>query len=301
MSKTTKIALLLAAVLVVMGTVLLLWAMFGLRWDFHALSTVEYETKTHILSQDFDRIAIYTDTTDIRILLAEDGQGKLVITQQEKQDHRVSVEDGALTIAMEDTRQWYDHITLFSFGESGMTLYLTETDYEALLVELSTGDVSIQEEMYFGNVNIATTTGDIRLDCLTADEVNLSVNTGDITANSVTCHGDVLVAVSTGRTQLRGVWCENLISTGSTGDITVEDGTAKTISITRSTGDVRFKDAEAGEIRVNTDTGDVTGTLRSDKIFVTQTDTGDVRVPKSTSGGLCQITTDTGDIHLEIS
>lgn len=300
MNKATKIALLIAAVMVVLGILLLMWAMFGLRWDFHALSTTKYETKTHILSQDFDRIAIQTDTADVRILLAEDGQGKLVINQQEKLGHRVSVEEGTLTVTMEDTRNWYDHITLFSFGESSITLYLPEADYEALLVELSTGDVALQEEVYIGDVNIATTTGDIRVDCLTADEIKLSVSTGDVTANSVTCLGDVQVAVSTGRTQLRGLWCENLVSTGSTGDITLEDGTAGTVSITRSTGDVHFQDADAGEITVSTDTGDVTGTLRSHKIFVTQTDTGDVRVPQSTSGGLCQITTDTGDIHLDV-
>ena len=301
MNKATKIALLLAAALVVLGIALVVWAMSGLGWDFLALSTTKYETKTHILNQEFDRIAIDTDTTDIQIRLAEDGQGKLVISQQEKIEHLVSVEDGMLRVALEDTRAWYDCITLFSFGESGITLYLPEADYESLTMVLSSGDVTVSEEIYIGNVNITTSTGDIRLDKLTADEIKLSVTTGDVTANSVTCLGDVQIAVSTGGTQLRGVWCENLISTGSTGDITLEDGTAKTVSITRSTGDVRFKNADAGQIMVETDTGDVYGSVRTDKIFYVQTNTGDVNVPQSVTGGLCEITTSTGDIHITVN
>jgi hypothetical protein len=47
-------------------------------------------------------------------------------------------------------------------------------------------------------------------------------------------------------------------------------------------------------------TGDVSGSLRTDKIFNVQA-TGDVNVPKSGTGGLCDITTTTGDIHIRVS
>ena len=57
---------------------------------------------------------------------------------------------------------------------------------------------------------------------------------------------------------------------------------------------------DAAEIFVKTDTGDVTGTLLSEKVFVTTTDTGKVEVPRSVSGGRCEITTDTGDIRISI-
>ena len=51
---------------------------------------------------------------------------------------------------------------------------------------------------------------------------------------------------------------------------------------------------------VNTSTGDVNGTLLSEKIFITDTSTGRVSVPKTTSGGKCEITTSTGDINIGI-
>ena len=51
---------------------------------------------------------------------------------------------------------------------------------------------------------------------------------------------------------------------------------------------------------VETDTGDVTGSLLSDKVFITKSDTGSIDVPKTVTGGKCEITTDTGDIKIEI-
>jgi len=66
------------------------------------------------------------------------------------------------------------------------------------------------------------------------------------------------------------------------------------------TGDVKFDGCDAAEIFVETDTGDVKGSLLTDKIFIVQTDTGSVDVPKTATGGKCEITTSTGDINISI-
>ena len=71
-------------------------------------------------------------------------------------------------------------------------------------------------------------------------------------------------------------------------------------SIKRDTGDVRFEDADAAEIEVETDTGSVSGSLRSEKIIFATSDTGKIDVPKNTTGGRCEITTNTGNIKIEI-
>lgn len=71
-------------------------------------------------------------------------------------------------------------------------------------------------------------------------------------------------------------------------------------SIERSTGDVEFDGSDADEITVKTSTGDVRGTLKSEKVFLTDTSTGWINVPKTTSGGRCEITTSTGNIDIAI-
>ena len=64
---------------------------------------------------------------------------------------------------------------------------------------------------------------------------------------------------------------------------------------------VRFEDADAETLDVETDTGSVKGTLLTSKIFDVETDTGSRKYPKgSTTGGLCTIKTDTGDIDISI-
>ena len=75
---------------------------------------------------------------------------------------------------------------------------------------------------------------------------------------------------------------------------------AEKFSIKRSTGDVKLDRSDAAELFVETDTGDVTGTLLSDKVFVVETDTGSVDVPKTITGGKCEIITSTGDINISV-
>jgi hypothetical protein len=116
-----------------------------------------------------------------------------------------------------------------------------------------------------------------------------------------TCEGSVKISVSTGKTVVSGVRCQDLISDGNTGDMILNDviATGK-FEIERDTGDVRFDRCDAGRIKVETDTGDVRGSLLSDKLFFVETDTGHIDVPKTTTGGNCEITTDTGDIRISI-
>ena len=77
-------------------------------------------------------------------------------------------------------------------------------------------------------------------------------------------------------------------------------GRGGSIDIERTTGDIKFNGCDASELVIVTDTGNVKGTLLSDKVFIAKTDTGSIKVPETVSGGKCKITTDTGDIKIEI-
>lgn len=52
---------------------------------------------------------------------------------------------------------------------------------------------------------------------------------------------------------------------------------------------------------MQTDTGDITGTLLTEKVFAAKADTGDVDVPKTATGGKCEIITNTGDIQIKVA
>ncbi len=317
MKKSTKIWLIIAAFLVLVGGILFTAVMAMLEWDFAALSTARYETNTYEVGEAFDGILIDTDSADILFALSDDGKCRVECREEENAKHSVAVEEGTLTVRLHDEKNGNFEL---NFGSSGITVYLPKAEYASLFIDESSGDIEIPKDFHFdsvavasstgdvhfnasasGPVQIKTDTGDIRVESISAGGLDLSVSTGNVTASDVDCREDVTVSVSTGDANLTDIACKSVISTGNTGDISLQHVIAEEqFSITRSTGDVRFEDSDAAAVFVETDTGYVTGNLLTDKVFLVQTDTGSVDVPKAIAGGRCEITTDTGDIIITV-
>lgn len=319
MSKAKKWWLIIAAVLLAAGLFIFLGAMAALNFDFWKLNLMKFETNTYELSEDFEEIAIDVDTTEIEFARSDDGQCKIICFEREREKHSAAVKDGTLTIDTVDTRKWYDYIG-FSIGSPKMTVCLPREKYASLSVNTHTGDIEIPEAFTFDRLTVAGTTADVECRASVSNEMNidlttgsiavsetnvgtlaLSVTTGRIEVNSVTCNGAMEVSTTTGGTKLRDVTCQSLTSRGDTGRVTLKNVIASDLmSIERSTGNVVFDGSDAGQIQVKTSTGHVTGTLLSPKVFITETGTGRIRVPKTASGGKCEITTGTGNIEIDI-
>ncbi len=320
MSKQTKIWLIIAFSLLLVGCIIFGGAMTMLKWDFSKLSTIKYETNEYSINQEYKNISILTKTADILFVPSENSRTSVVCQEQKNVKHSVSVNDGTLIIENIDTRKWYEYVGI-NLGTPKITVYVPQGEFGALSVKSSTGCVEIPKEFKFetidisastGNVTnfssasnlikIKTSTGNIRIENITANALDLSVSSGRITASNITSDGEVRINVSTGKANLTDIECENIISSGDTGDITLKNVIAKgKLTIKRSTGDIKFDGSDAAELNIETDTGDITGSLLSDKVFITQTDTGSVDVPKTVTGGKCEITTDTGDIKININ
>ncbi len=300
MSKATKIWLIAASVLVLCGVILFLGVMAYLEWDFEKLSTVEYETNEHEIGEGFEDILVITDTADIVFVKSENEKTTVVCREEKNGKHLVAVKDGVLTIKLEDTKSWYDHIGI-NFETSKITVYLPEGEYGGLSVKLSTGDVDMSGGFGFERVKVSSSTGEINVGGISAGELVLSVSTGRVKVLDVACEGDITLEVTTGVALLEDVTCKDFTTKGNTGDVSLKNVVAAgTFSIKRSTGDVNFDACDASRISVKTSTGDVEGSFISEKTIFAQTDTGRVNVPDSVSGGRCDIITDTGDIKIHI-
>lgn len=319
MRKTAKIWLVIAASLVFVGLIMFAAVMSEYKWDFSKLSTGKYETNTYEISEEFSNLSMNTDTADIIFALSDDGKCRVECYEEEKAKHSVAVQENTLVIKMIDEKSWYDYIGI-NFGSPKITVYLPKAEYTSLFINGSTGDIEIPKNFKFEGVDISLSTGDVNffasaskliviktstgnicVENTSAGTLDLSASTGRITVSNVICGGDANINVSIGRTNLNNIECKNITSCGDTGDISLNNViAAEKFSIKRSTGDVRFDGSDAAEILVETDTGDVTGTFLSEKTFFVETDTGTVDVPESITGGRCEITTDTGDIELDI-
>lgn len=317
MHKETKICLIVAAFLVVCGSILFASVMTAYNWNFGKLSTVEFETNTHAVKDAFRNISISTDTADVVFAPSKDTACKIVCYEPENARHTVDVQDGTLSIRIVDEREWYEHIGI-TFGTPKITVYLPVDHYTSLLINGSTGDIEIPRDCSFesmdisvstgdvvnhasatGCVSIQTSTGNIRMEDISVGSMYLTVTTGKVTVFNAICKGGISVYVSTGKTNITNTTCRSLISDGNTGDISLSQVVASEgFSIVRSTGDIKLDRCDASAISIETDTGDVTGSLLTDKIFITQTSSGHVDIPKTTNGGRCEINTGTGDIKI---
>ncbi len=319
MSNAMKVWMIVAASLILVGCIIFVAVMTVLNWDFSKLSTQKCETNRYEITEAFQSLSINTNTADIVLISSENTSCTVVCYEKTNVKHTVTVKDGTLSIEAVDTRKWYNHIGI-NFDKPTITVCIPEGEYGALSIHTKTGDTKISKNFQFesmeitqttgditnyasssGDINLTTTTGSIRVESISAESLNLSVTTGMITVSHVDCKGDVTVNVRTGDCELTDLACKKLLSNGSTGDMTLTGVTAsERFSIERSTGDVTLDGSDAAELFITTDTGDVVGSLLSEKIFIINTDTGDKEVPHTTSGGRCEITTDTGDIRLTI-
>ena len=319
MKKGAKVLLIIAALLVLIGAVTVGFGLILADGDFSKLSTFKYETNTYEIGEDFENIVIDTDTADIAFAKSEDGKCRVVLYERENVKHSATVKDGTLKIEENDTRKWYEHIGI-NFTSPRITVYLPKSEYALLTVDGDTGDTEIPGVLSFGsiqvsvdtgdincfasvreNIGISTDTGDVFLDGVKASAISITTTTGDVYLSGVNATGGISVNVTTGEIGIKNTTCGSFTSHGSTGDITLTDTVAYGILvIERSTGEVKFNGADAAEIYVTTDTGDVDGSLLTDKVFIVKSDTGDIEVPRTQSGGRCEITTDTGDIEITV-
>ena len=299
MRRSVIIWLVVAASLVIIGCAIIGGTMAMLTWDFTKLSTNKYTTNEYEVTERFQGISIITDTADVTFSPSESEKTLVVCQEHQKVAHSVTVEDGTLVIRLVDTRKWYEYIGI-NFGKTQITVCLPQSEYGKIAVQASTGDVTIQKNFKFESIDISLSTGDVKNYASASDILKIKTTTGDIRVENISAK-TVDLFVSTGDTYLTDIQCDNLISKGSTGILHLKHVIAKEkFAIERETGDVKFDCCDAAEILVETDTGNVTGGLLSSKVFITETSTGKINVPKTTTGGKCEITTDTGDIKLEL-
>lgn len=321
MKTSTKIWFTTATLLIVLGSIIFVIAMSLNGWNFTELNTSNYKTSTYDINQDFNSISFETEFVSIEFNLSNDEKCKVVCFEDENEKSSVSVEKQTLTVKSKSAsnKKWYEYIGI-NFNEPKITVYLPKNQYDLLLVKNNSGSIEIPKDLNFtdidinltaGDVNLSsavsekikikTTTGSIVLKNVAADTLDLSVKTGDITAYNLECNGEIKADVTTGGLNLSDANCNNFSSNGNTGEITLNNVISKNqISIERTTGDIKFVKCDAETLFIKTSTGDVSGTLLSQKTFSAKSKVGNVKIPQTASGGKCEITTNTGDIDVDI-
>lgn len=319
MKKHIKFWIITASALMLVGGLMFLGVMTMLDWNFEKLSTVNFETNAYEINENYINISVTTDTANLEFVPSDSKTTLVECFEQKNMKHSVKTENGNLVIKVIDQRKWYEYIGI-SFKSPKITIAIPADEYENIVVKEETGNILISKELKFKNIDISastgnvknyasasgdikikTSTGNIHTENLSAKSVDFATSTGSITLVNLNCTADITLKVSTGNTKLDKVSGVNITSKGTTGNLTLKNVKASgKLSCTRDTGAVKFDGSDATEIFVQTSTGSVSGNLLTDKIFIAQTDTGRINLPKTTKGGKCEITTDTGNINITV-
>ena len=319
MSTKTKIWLIVAVSLLLIGASLFGGALGMSNYDISKMQSKKYETNKYEFEDAFESISITTNTADIEVLASDDGSCKVVCYEDIKAKHSVKIKDGVLEITVNDQRKWYDHIGFFVFSSQKVTVYIPKGEYDNLTIKSTTNDVTVSENLSFDKADVTCTTGDVKFGASTKTALNIKTGTGDIEIQK-SSHGDfnltvttgnikvshvrcnnATVNVSSGDTRIDGMVCTSFESDGSTGNIVMSDlVSAGNMKVSRGTGDIKLDKCDAANLTLSTVTGNIKGTLLSPKIFIHHSGTGSVNLPQTTTGGTCKITTSTGNINIKI-
>lgn len=322
MRKTRIAFIIIAVALILAGAAICTVVLASTGFDLSKFNNKKLVTNTYDVDEDFRDISIKTSTADVVFEPSQDGKCRVVCLEEEKQLHSVSVRDGALTIEVKDSRKWYERFGFFgiNFSSPKVTVYLPGSSYASMTVTSNTGDVTVPKDFNFDSIKIdvdtgnssvradvgnrleiKSSTGDILVENITAGEIKFKTSTGNIRVNGVNCKGAVSAELSTGDSAFTDLKCASLDLHSSTGNVsltrTVVSGKMR---LETSTGNIRFDRSDAAEIYAETNTGDITGSFLTEKVILADTDTGKISVPKSVSGGRCELKTDTGDIRIDI-
>ena len=306
-------------IFIILGAIIFVGGLAMLKWDFKSLSILKYDTHAYEPQGDFTEIFVDTSTAHINFVVSDNGKAIVVSYEKEKANHLVNVENGVLTIKMNDTRKWYHRIEI-DFDTAEITVALPKDEYESLKINAGPGKAKIANALTFNSADINLSTGDIYYSCESSGDVKLSATTGDISVKGsaynslcmdvttgdieiygINCTEDITLDFSTGEIEMKNVTCKRFFAKGTTGDIEMENVIGSDLfSLETNTGDIELIGCDAAELNLKATTGDIYGSLLSEKIFITDTSTGKVDTPRGTSGGICQITTTTGNIKMTV-
>ena len=279
----------------------------------------KYIEKNYSIDVDFNDILIEASISNVSLELSEDQWCRVICSENADFKYSVTVSENKLKILEIDNRSWIKK--LFTKQNRFITVYLPKSEYSSLEINAGVGNIKLPSDFAFNDIDVSLSVGDLVCNSSAAERVQIdsstgnvifenatfkhltiSLSTGNVSINDVNCAGDLSIDISTGRTQLNNVNCNNLYSTGSTGKINMKQVIAQNkINVERSTGDISFECCDAAELFVQTSTGDIEGSLNSPKVFVYSTSTGKVSLPKTTTGGKCELNTSTGDIAITIN
>lgn len=210
-------------------------------WDFTALNTARYQTRTQTftgiedidISYPFADIAVKTDEAAEEIALSYP-----VRVDRDGNDlgyTHLTAEGGLLQLTAEEKPAWN-----FGFG-----------------IQVSSPQVVLTlPATAFGDISIGSDAGKIAVEGVTCGDLLLSANLGDIEAKDVSCT-QLTATASAGAVAVYGAACEGAQLTADLGEVRAENVQCSALTCTSQLGSARIERLQCEKLSVDVETGDI--------------------------------------------
>lgn len=316
MKKSKKVSIIIAIIFIFGGLVLYATAVAIGGFDINKLNSVNITDKSYIIEEKFHNINIESAESNISFAKAEDNKCRVECREGDKIYHTVTVENDTLTIRRVDIRKWYEHFSIY-WKEMKITVYLPKTEYDSLYIRTISGDVNISDKFTFISAEIDDTSGDISFDAnvnkelktrtvsgglsisnTKANKIEANSTSGDVTLTNIECSDNLQVGSISGNLSLKDIDCDNITVGNTSGDNEFINVTSRRFQCESVSGNINLYSCDADNLKLKTTSGNVSGSLLTDKQFKTESISGKINVPSSETGGICEITTVSGDINI---
>lgn len=211
----------------------------------------EYATLEKTKIDDFDKINIKTNTIDIKIAQSDDKNCYIAYNLKKEKGEVPAVYE--VSGGEFKLRQKSNHVTI-NVDLSGLAAILSGTqDY----VRQNQFVLYLPKDKKISEAEFDTEDGDISIDGLKSDKMDIAVDAGDINLENVELQSGKITS-SDGDIVVKNTNLKGMALTDNYGDVKCNDGSFEDIAVKLNDGDLKLQNTKlTGNIKIDSDYGDV--------------------------------------------
>ncbi|MBO4414835.1 MAG: DUF4097 family beta strand repeat protein [Lachnospiraceae bacterium] len=299
--------ILLAGVGVAMGGTLSYTYVFeDGKLNFSKSASADFVSDTVSVSE-FRKLIITSDTIDVNVV-----KGDKYTISYSLPESLVPEITGSETLNIHIPSEDGFHVNLFSLytdDEPYVTVTIPDSSEKEFDIETSTGDISIENVNFNGDIKAST--GDIKITSAKLGSTNIETSTGDLQIIDIDSP-ELKRTASTGQSYFENCRIDKLTLKTRTGDVQIDDSRFDSIKAEGSTSDITINDTSVKDVKIEVSTGECKLEIKgnaSDYSCQLKSSTGDIKYDgesfeksyshNGSGNGSIIITTSTGDIKVK--
>jgi len=282
MKRSTKISLIVSAILFIAGIIIIGMAYAAVGGDYTKLNTENFAERYYEIEENINSLDINAVDCDVWITESPDKYTRVTVVDSENVRTSVEVKDSTLHIDRYDNRKWFQmfSITGISDIEIRILVCLPKPELDRMNINTASGDVKVTDLFTIGEGSIHTASGDIETEAEFTGELVLKAVSGSITAknfSSAKCKIDT-----------------------TSGDIALSNAYFGELSMKTTSGDIKAETVTAGtNITVTTTSGYIGLSVLNCENLITESTSGDTEIVMAQVTDLTELTCVSGDIRYQ--